>query len=238
MNLGRNVAQKVSGSLIEVIPTARALGAEVRDVDLRSFDDWAFAGFMRALLKHQVLLVRGQTLSDHERTALSRRFGNAAVVYTPFGATLGKAATFYSLYAAYDALPPRLRSRIAHLKARQLLTADEGPPLWPVGSIQSATSGTVQPLVNIHPDTGRSLLALGSRRHAYLVGLELAESDALLDELWDFAVRPEFAWSHVGRQGDLLVWDARCTIHRADVAIPPPQRLLHSAEIWSSIGPA
>lgn len=238
MNLGRNVAQKLPGSLIEVTPTARALGAEVRDVDLRSFDDWAFASFMRALLKNQVLLVRSQTLSNHERAALSRRFGNAAVSYTPYGVTVGETATFYSLYAAYDALPPRLRSRIAHLKTRQFLPTAESSTLPRAGSVHSATSGTVQPLVSIHPDTGRSLLALGPRRHAYLVGLELAESDALLDELWDFAVRPEFAWTHIGRQGDLLVWDSRCTIYRADTAIRPPQRLLHSAEIWSSIGPA
>ena len=237
MNLARDVAEKVSGSLIEVIPTARALGAEVRDVDLRSFDDWAFAGFMRALLKHQVLLVRNQTLSDTERAALGRRFGNATMIYTPHGTRLGETATFSSLYTAYDALPPRLRSRIAHLKIRQLAPELESPPLQPEGPVHTAISGSVRPLVSVHPDTGRSMLALGSRRHAYLVGLELAESDALLDELWEFATRPEFSSTQLCRQGDLLVWDARCTIYRANASFPTSQRLLHRSEIWSSIAP-
>ena len=47
------------------------------------------------------------------------------------------------------------------------------------------------------------MLYLGRRRNAYLVGLELAESEALLGELWSFVKRPEFAWEHLWRVGDL-----------------------------------
>src|SRR5262249_47300922 len=39
-------------------------------------------------------------------------------------------------------------------------------------------------------------------------------SEALLDELWDFVDRSEFAWEHVWRVGDLVLWDNRCTMHR------------------------
>lgn len=216
--VARQVAQKASGSLIRVDPTSGALGAEVRDVDLAAFDDWAFASFMRALLKHQVLLVRGQTLSDRERAVLGRRFGRATLTYTPYGATSGGSSTFCSLYAAYDALPPRLRSRIAHFKIRHIMSSDVS---LGSGAAREPIKAVVQPLVTFHPDTGRAMLVLGARSQASLVGLELAESDALLDELWAFATRAQFSWTHVRRQGDLLVWDALSTLHLAGPVLPP-----------------
>lgn len=232
--VARQVAQKASGSLIQVVPTSGALGAEVRDVDLAAFDDWAFAGFMRALLKHQVLLVRGQTLSARERAALGRRFGRATMAYTPYAATSRQSSTFCNLYAAYDALPPRLRSRIAHLKIADFMSREVSQES---GSAQGPIKPVVQPLVTFHPDTGRAMLLLGARSRACLVGLELAESGALLDELWAFATRAQFSWSYVRRPGDLLVWDALSTLHLASPVLPTMPRLLQRGEIWCSTAP-
>jgi alpha-ketoglutarate-dependent taurine dioxygenase len=238
MILGSEIVRTTPGSLIDVTPTGQALGAEVSNVDVRMFDDWAFAAFMRALLRHQALLVRGQRLSARELAAFGQRFGHAAVLYTSYGTVSGGHASFASLYAVYDRLSPGLRRRIAHLKIRHL-TFEIGHGGGSHLLIdRSAVSGTVQPLVSLHPDTGRSMLALGRRRHAYLVGLDLAESDALLDELWQFAARPEFAWSHECRGGDLLVWDRRCTTHQRAPAGATHPRLLPRAEIWSSMSPA
>jgi len=47
-------------------------------------------------------------------------------------------------------------------------------------------------------------------------GLPLAQSEALLDELWSIAVREEFTWHNEWRVGDLVLWDNRCTMHRRD----------------------
>jgi taurine dioxygenase len=60
---------------LDVIPTGAALGAEVRGVDLRSLDDAQFSAIRRAWIDHQVLLIRGQQLSDEDLVAFSRRFG-------------------------------------------------------------------------------------------------------------------------------------------------------------------
>ena len=174
MILGSDVVRTTPGSLIDVTPTRQALGAEVSNVDVSMFDDWAFAAFMRALLRHQVVLVRGQRLSEHELAAFSRRFGHAGVLYTPYGAMPGGNASFSSLYAVYDRLPPQLRRRIANLKVRHLSSQIGRGGRGPLQSDRSAISGKVQPLVSVHPDTGRSMLALGQRHHAYLVGLDLA----------------------------------------------------------------
>src|SRR5579872_6985412 len=60
---------------IAVVPTGASLGAEVGNVDLKRLDDATFATILRAFHDHQVLLVRGQTLSDQDLIAFSRRFG-------------------------------------------------------------------------------------------------------------------------------------------------------------------
>jgi taurine dioxygenase len=221
------------GSLFEVIPSGQPLGAEVRNVDVRSFDDWAFAALMRAMLKHQALLVRGQTLGERDLGRFRRRLGQASVLLSP--ATAPAASSFSSLYAIYDALPPALRGRIANLKIRHLLPNENEIARYVGASDEIAIDTKVQPLVCIHPDTGRSMLHLGDRRHASLVGVAAAESNALLDELWQFAARPEFAWQCTCKPGDLLIWDPRSTLHQRAPESATHPRLLPRAEIWSSM---
>jgi len=64
------------------------------------------------------------------------------------------------------------------------------------------------------------MLYLGRRRNAYLMGLELAESEALL-------------W----RVGDLVLWDNRCTMHRRDPFDASSRRIMHRTQIKGSAAP-
>jgi hypothetical protein len=75
-------------------------------------------------------------------------------------------------------------------------------------------------VVRTHPATGRRMLYLGRRRNAYLVGLEVAESEALLDELWSVVDRAEFAWEHVWRVGDLVLGTIAAPCTAAAPSIP------------------
>jgi len=116
----------------------------------------------------------------------------------------GGNTSFCTMYGIYEALPAKLKERIASLKikhdgtynsggyVRQGVTATDDPRTSP---------GAVHPLVCMHPANGRRMLYLGRRRNAYLVDLELAESEALLDQLWGFVDRPQFAWEHVSGGG-------------------------------------
>ena len=70
--IGRDAAH----DMINVVPTGAVLGAEVRGIDLKSLHDAQFAAFKRAWHQHEVLLVRGQTLSDQDLVSFSRRFGD------------------------------------------------------------------------------------------------------------------------------------------------------------------
>src|SRR5258708_10332573 len=90
---------------------------------------------------------------------------------------------------------------------RQGVTATDDP---------RASPGALHPLVCTHPANGRRMLYLGRRRNAYLAGLELAESEALLNELWSIVDRRKFSSEHVWHVCDLVLWDNRCTMHRRD----------------------
>jgi len=94
--------------------------------------------------------------------------------------------------------------------------------------------GVYHPLVGIHPETGRSALYLGRRRNAYIGGLPLSESAALLDELWSYATRDDIAWYNQWQPGDVVLWDNRCTMHRRDSFDPSSRRILYRTQIKSA----
>ena len=54
----------------------------------------------------------------------------------------------------------------------------------------------------------------------------LRESDRLLDELIAHAIKPEFQYRHVWRKGDVVIWDNRCTMHKANADYPEGERRL------------
>ena len=165
----------------------------------------------------------------------------ASMLYALEIPTSGGNTSFCSMYAVYDALPDALKRRIAGLEikhdgtynsggyVRQGVAATDDPRTSP---------GAMHPLVCTHPDTGRRMLYLGRRRNAYIGGLELAESEALLDELWSYVERPEFAWEHVWRVGDLVLWDNRCTMHRRDAFDPEQRRVMHRTQVKGESAPA
>jgi taurine dioxygenase len=142
--------------------------------------------------------------------------------------------------AALQALPAPLLARVRDLKIkhdgtynsggylRQGLTATDDP----VNSV-----GTPHPIVCEHPVTGRPVLYLGRRRNAYVVGLELAESEALLDELWRYATLPAHCFAHRWRVGDLLMWDNRSTMHRRDPFDAAARRVMHRTQIKGRVRP-
>ena len=81
------------------------------------------------------------------------------------------------------------------------------------------------------------MLYLGRRRNAYVVGLPLAESEALLDELWKYATLPANCYAHRWRVGDLLMWDNRSTMHRRDPFDASRRRIMHRTQIKGRVTP-
>jgi taurine dioxygenase len=148
---------------------------------------------------------------------------------------------FASMYAAYDALPEALRNRAQGLMVKHDGTYNSGGYLragvTPTDDPRTAP-GHLHPLVCRHPETGRSMLYLGRRYMAYLDGLPLPESEALLDELWSYATRPELCWVNRWRVGDLVLWDNRCTMHRRDPFDAKARRIMYRTQVQGEAPPA
>jgi taurine dioxygenase len=153
----------------------------------------------------------------------------------------GGNTSFCSMYAIYDVLPAALKARIAGLKIKHDGTYNSGgyvrQGVTPTDDPRTSP-GALHPLVCTHPDTGRRMLYLGRRRNAYIAGLDLAASEALLDELWSFVARSEFAYEHVWHVGDLVLWDNRCTMHRRDAFDSTARRIMHRTQVKGETRPA
>jgi len=145
---------------------------------------------------------------------------------------------FASMKAALAAMPPALRQRVQALDIKHDGTYDSGgyvrKGLTPSDDPRNSV-GTAHPAVIEHPVSGEAALYLGRRRNAYVVGLELAESERLLDELWSFVETA--VYRHRWAIGDLVLWDNRTTMHRRDAFDPKARRVMHRTQIRGSSTP-
>ena len=159
-----------------------------------------------------------------------------AIEIPPAGGNTG----FTNMYQAYEALPEALKRRIAGLRVKHDGTYNSGgyvrQGVTPTDDPREAP-GMYHPIVCTHPETGRKCLYLGRRRNAYLDGLELAESEALLDEVWRYTTRDELTWYNTWRVGDVVLWDNRCTMHRRDPFDASSRRIMHRTQMKGEARP-
>jgi alpha-ketoglutarate-dependent 2,4-dichlorophenoxyacetate dioxygenase len=87
-----------------------------------------------------------------------------------------------------------------------------------------------QRLVRVHPGSGRRTLYLAA--HAMRIeGMEVPEGRILLRDLMEHAVQPRFVYTHDWRPGDMVMWDNRCTMHRACAYDPAEVRELRRTTV-------
>jgi taurine dioxygenase len=133
---------------------------------------------------------------------------------------------FINMYAAYDDLPDATKQRIAGLRVvHKYDSSRKGNKIAKrTAEDMAAMPDVIHPMVRTHPVTGRKALYLNPNRMESVVGLERAESDALLDEMTAHATQPKYQYRHKWRQGDIVVWDNRCTMHKANADYPEGAR--------------
>lgn len=126
---------------------------------------------------------------------------------------------FANQYAALEVLPGDLRKRI------ETLTVKHNAAHTSVGKLRPGfeafddpreAPGAIHPMIKTHNESGRPALYLGRREWAYIPCLSVAESDALLDELWAYVALEENTWRQKWQPLDLIIWDNRCVMHRRD----------------------
>lgn len=153
----------------------------------------------------------------------------------------GGDTSFCDMYRAYERLPEALRARARGLRVKHDGTYNSGgyvrAGVTPTDDPREAP-GMLHPMVCTHPDSGRQMLYLGRRRMSWIEGLDLPESDALLDEIWAHATIPELSFTHHWHVGDLVLWDNRCTMHRRDPFDNSKRRVMHRTQVRGSAPPA
>lgn len=153
---------------------------------------------------------------------------NSYIEEPPAGSTLyareipddesGK-TSFSNQYLAYEELPDALKAAIQGKRSKQDASRNSAGRLRPglkKPERPQEVPGPMHPLARVHPVTGRKALYLGRRRvypSQFIEGLSPEESERLLDALWAHATQARYAWTHVWRVGDMLVWDNRCAMH-------------------------
>jgi taurine dioxygenase len=162
---------------------------------------------------------------------------SATILYA-VEAPAGQALTeFLNMVLAYESLPDAMRQRIEGLSLKHDDTYDSGgflrPGYAPVTDVR-LSPGAVHPLVYTHPESGKNALFLGRRPHAYILGLDVDESEAMLDQLWAHAIQDRFVWRQDWRPGDVIVWDNRSVMHHRKAFDPNARRLMRRVVIKGS----
>ena len=141
---------------------------------------------------------------------------------------------FCSMIGALEALPAALAERARALRVKHDAAHDS------IGKLRRGhhdvddprdAPGAYHPMVLRHPETGRDALYLGRRQDAYVDGLPLDESEALLDEIWRHVALPGDSWTQQWRVGDLVIWDNRTVMHRRAAFDPNCRRLMLRTQV-------
>jgi len=157
------------------------------------------------------------TLAWHTDGSWQRRTGQATMLYAERVPETGGGTEWCDMYGAYDALDPALRAQLRGMRAihnldfsRNRRHGDE-----PMTEEQKRAVPPVDhPIVRTHPDTGREAMFLGDHAES-IVGMDYAEGRRFIESLNARIVRPALVYSHRWQPQDFVIWDNRCTLHRA-----------------------
>jgi taurine dioxygenase len=141
---------------------------------------------------------------------------------------------FANMVAAYESLPADLKKAVEGKIAVHDASRNSAGMLrkgYKEVTDVRETVGAHHPVVRTDLKSGRKALFLGRRANAYVLGLSVAESEALLDALWAHATHPRFGMCHEWRVGDLLMWNNLSVLHRRDPFDPKTRRVMHRSQI-------
>jgi taurine dioxygenase len=126
---------------------------------------------------------------------------------------------FANMAAAYAALPGSTRDRLTGLMAIHIYQSSHSArKLMGLSETnkERVPKAVLHPIVRTHPENGRKSIYINPIRIEGIVGLDHKEALPLLDELLEHATRDEFQYRHEWRAGDLVMWDNRCLLHKAN----------------------
>ena len=165
----------------------------------------------------------------HSDGAYARRPFRYTLLYALEIPSVGGNTMFANMYKAYEALPDDLKTRLANCQAEHVYYA---------GSVQkdapskSLTGARLRPIFIEHEESGRTALYVSRLLTTRIEGMEAAESDAILEQLFDISERDEFVYEHKWTPGDFVMWDNRCCNHARTDFSEGERRLLRRTTVF------
>ena len=126
---------------------------------------------------------------------------------------------FVNMQRAYEDLPAATRLRIDGLRAMHVYQSRHSErKLMALSDAarQKVPDAVLHPLVRTHPESGRKAIYLNPIRIEGIEGMAEAEALSLLDQLLAHATQPRYEYRHRWRPGDMVMWDNRCLLHKAN----------------------
>jgi taurine dioxygenase len=151
---------------------------------------------------------------------------------------------FRNMHAAYDELPDTLKDRLEGRTAThdfekfwEVMRLRPGSGRKPLTEEQKRRKPPVsQPLVRIHPITGRKILYANPGYTMWIDDMDRQESDAILDYLFRHQERADFLYAHRWAEGDVLMWDNIGTVHNAVADYMPDEpRFMRRVQVMATL---
>ena len=223
------------------------------DLEIHVCEQYLLPGYPEILLLTNELKKDGTRVSIadggsgwHSDLSYMERPSLGSLLYAVQTPEKGGDTEWANMYTAYETLPDETKKRIEGLKAIHQFDQRLNPKLPPPDlryrdahsdELRALTPDVQHPIVRTHPVTGRKVLFASLRFTIGIANMDEKEGAALLDELLAHQENPEFIYHHQWKMGDPMMWDNRCTNHRAcgEVVKLPNVRRLHRATLLGDI---
>ena len=214
----RSFARAVEGTVGELMP---------QQLSQFTLPDFPIVGFVSNADADRATgrrIVRGEQYhTDHSNYPAPPR---ATALYGVEIPRTGGDTQFAQMQAAYDELPAAMKAMLEGLSSLHAFQSSRSPRriATPTPEERARMPETVQPLVVTHPVTGRKGLYLNTARMEGVLGMDRDEADALIAELMARATHPRYEHRHAWRAGDVVIWDNRTVLHKANGDVPTEER--------------
>jgi taurine dioxygenase len=137
---------------------------------------------------------------------------------------------FANAYRAYESLDASTKDRLRGLKALNVYDYDANATIKTNESSPAAPRYS-HPVVIRHPETDREVLYVNRLMTEHIIGMSRAESDALLEDLFQVLEDSANTYEHNWTAGDLVMWDNMCTLHARTWFDPSQSRVLRRTTV-------
>lgn len=163
----------------------------------------------------------GRGVGWHSDGAFEAVPAKATLLHAIAVPSVGGRTKFANMYLAYETMPERLKKRVDGLQAVFRLRGRQSNTQGIVSKDElQRTKDVVHPMIRVHPETGRKSVYANPLHTLAVAGMPQGESDALLEELFDWCLQDRFQWHQDWQVGDTIIWENRSAWHAASTDYP------------------